>query len=973
MDPVPNQRDIIDRRKVQAALDQAAAAPDATETAQRAAALEILKTALASGRAEIRQRFESGKGHGAATVAALSFLIDQLVRNIHDFAVAHVYPMPNPTAGERLAIAAVGGYGRGELAPHSDVDLLFLQPYKPTPRNEQVIEYVLYMLWDLKLKVGHATRSIADCLRLAREDLTIRTALLESRFVWGDDALYTTFKQQFANDVAASSAHAFIQAKLAERNDRHKRMGDSRYVVEPNIKEGKGGLRDLHTLFWIAKYVHRVSRPEELVDKGVFTAREAATFAKAQEFLWTLRCWLHYLAGRAEDRLTFDLQPEIGRRMGYTDHRGSRGVERFMKHYFLTAKNVGDLTRIFCAALELDAERKPRLSWRRLVDRPKSLGGFLLENDRLNVARNDAFDKDRLNFLRIFHAAQEHDLEVHPDALRLIRQNLRLIDSQIRENPEANALFMEMLTARDGAERTLRMLNEAGVFGRFVPDFGRVVAQTQHDMYHVYTVDEHTIFAIGILHRIENGELKDDHPLSSDIIHKVQSRRALYFALLLHDIAKGRGGDHSEIGAEIALKLGPRVGLSEEETETVSWLVRHHLAMSSTAFKRDIQDPKTIRDFCARVQSPERLRLLTCLTVADIRAVGPNVWNNWKATLIRDLYHRADEEMAGISAATSTRARIEAAQAKLRAALPDWSESDFAEHVARGYPAYWLALETEAQARHARLMREAERTHAPLSLDTRIDRGRGITEITIYCEDHPGLFSRIAGAMALAGATIVGAQIFTMANGMALDSFTIQEAPMIEGQVPAPYAEPARLARLSTLIEQSLSGRIKLREQLAKRRPQQARTRVFTVPPRVFIDNAASGMHTVIEVNGRDRPGLLYDITRAITELGLQISTAKIMTWGERVVDVFYVKDVFGHKIEGRTQAQAHPRTHAGGGGRSRHRGRRAGARRAAQRQRGGVEEGHARRGAVPDRGRPARRDRPGRGAARNAVFRGRV
>ncbi|MBL8698666.1 MAG: [protein-PII] uridylyltransferase [Alphaproteobacteria bacterium] len=899
MEQIINQREIFDRRGVQSALAAVAAAHPAGSPAQRALALEALKTALETGRAEIRQRFESGKANGAATVASLSFLVDQLVRTIHDFADQHVYPASNPTASERLAIVAVGGYGRGELAPNSDVDLLFLQPYKPTPRNEQVVEYILYALWDLKLKVGHSTRSIADCLRLAREDLTIRTALLESRFVWGDDKLYASLKKRFAEEVVAQTGREFVQAKLAERNERHKRMGDSRYVVEPNIKEGKGGLRDLHTLFWIAKYVHRVAKPEELVDRGVFTDKEAATFAKTQDFLWTLRCWLHYLTGRAEERLTFDVQAEIGRRMGYRDHRGTRGVERFMKHYFLTAKAVGDLTRIFCSALEIDVERKPRLSWRRLIDRPKSLEGFLVENDRLNVARNDAFAKDPVNFLRLFKVAQANDLEIHPDALRQIRQDLKRIDGRVRENREANAIFLDILTAREGAERTLRMMNEAGVFGRFVPDFGRVVAQTQHDMYHVYTVDEHTIFAIGIMHRIENGELKADHPRSSEVVHKVQSRRALYLAVLLHDIAKGRGGDHSELGAEIALKLGPRVGLSEEETETVAWLVRHHLAMSGTAFKRDIQDPKTIRDFCALVQSPERLRLLMCLTVADIRAVGPNVWNNWKATLIRDLYDRAEEEMAGVSAATSTKNRVEAAQQRLRAVLSDWADADFAEHVARGYPGYWLAVDTETQARHARLIREADRSKAPLSLDTRIDRSRGITEITIYCEDHPGLFSRIAGAMALAGATIVGAQIFTMSNGMALDTFTIQEAPAIEGNTPAPFAEPARLARLSTLIEQSLSGRIKMREQLAKRRPAQSRARLFNVPPRVFVDNGASSVHTVVEVNGRDRAGFLYDVTRAIFDLNLQISSAKIMTWGERVVDVFYVKDLFGHKIEG--------------------------------------------------------------------------
>jgi [protein-PII] uridylyltransferase len=897
MDAIASQREIVDRRALQARVEALAAADGPRGVALRAALLDLLRAALDAGRAEIRSRFEAGRTNGSATAAAASFLTDQLIRVAYDFADRHAYPVANPSAGERLAIVAVGGYGRGELAPYSDVDLLFLQPYKPTARNEQLVEFMLYLLWDLKLKIGHATRSVDDCLRLAREDTTIRTALLEARYVWGDDKLYAEFRDRFDAEVVRGSGPEFVQAKLAERDERHRRMGDSRYVVEPNVKEGKGGLRDLHTLFWIAKYLHRASRPEELVGKGVFTEREAATFAKARDFLWTLRCWLHYMAGRAEDRLTFDLQPEIGRRMGYTDHRGTRGVERLMKHYFLTAKDVGDLTRIFCTALEIGTVRGGRLDWRRLVGRPRELDGFRVENDRLTVARQDAFAVDRVAFLRIFRVAQEHGLEIHPDALRLMRRDLKLIDSRLRENREANEAFMEILTAREGAETALRRMNEAGVFGRFVPDFGRVVAQTQHDMYHVYTVDEHTIFAIGILHRIENGELVDDHPVASRAIQKVQSRRALYLALLLHDIAKGRGGDHSLLGADIALKLGPRVGLSAEETETVSWLVRHHLAMSSTAFKRDIQDPKTIGDFCALVQSPERLRLLTCLTVADIRAVGPTVWNAWKATLIRELYQRAEEEMAGAAAEESARGRVAAAQDRLRAQLADWSDADFAEHVARGYPAYWLSIDAETQARHARLIRQAERAQAPLSLDTRIDRKRGITEITIYCEDHPGLFSRIAGAMALAGANIVGAQIFTMTNGMALDSFTIQEAPALDGAAPAAFAEPARLARLSTLVEQALSGRIRLAEQIARRRQSFGRTRVFDVPPRVFVDNDASVMHTVIEVNGRDRLGFLFDVTRAITALGLQISTAKIMTWGERVVDVFYVKDVFGHKV----------------------------------------------------------------------------
>src|SRR5437764_580603 len=402
---------------------------------------------------------------------------------------------------------------------------------------------------------------------------------------------------------------------------------DSRYQLEPNVKEGKGGLRDLHTLYWIAKYIYRIEDVAKLVDLGVLSAEESARFERAQTFLWTVRCHLHYLAGRAEERLTFDLQTEIGGRMGSTHHARTRGVERFMKHYILIAKDVGDLTRIFCAILEADQRHKRRLPWIRWGTGRRSLEGFVIDGERLTIPSEDFFKADPVGLLRLFHVAQQHDLDIHPRALRAVTQSLRLVDGKLREDPEANRLFLEILASRNDPETALRRMNEAGVFGRFVPEFGRVVAQMQYDMYHVYTVDEHTLFAIGILSRIERGLLKDELPLASSLMPKLQSRRALYVALLLHDIAKGRGGDHSELGEKIAYKLGPRLGLTAEETETVAWLVRWHLLMSSTAFKLDISDPQTIQNFVERVQSPERLKLLLVLTAADIRAVGPKVWN----------------------------------------------------------------------------------------------------------------------------------------------------------------------------------------------------------------------------------------------------------------------------------------------------------------------------------------------------------
>jgi len=893
MDEVSDPRKVIDRRRL---LGELAALAEEGEP-EPAAVARLLKAALGEGREEIRRRFEAS-GNGRAAAAAQAYLVDQLVRVLYDFATGTLYRLANPSTGEKLAIVAVGGYGRGELAPFSDVDLLFLLPYKRTPYVEQVVEYLLYRLWDLGLKVGHATRSVEDCLRQSKADLTVRTALLEARYVWGETELYQELRAKFLKTVVAGTGPAFVEAKLAERNERHRRMGNSRYALEPNMKDGKGGLRDLHTLFWIGKYLFRVQDVAMLVDHGVLTVAEAERFEKAQAFFWSLRFHLHYLAGRAEERLTFDLQPELARRMGYTDHAGTRGVERLMKHYFLIAKSVGDLTRIFCAVLEAQHQKRSLLDrasfglFRREVD------GYAVEGDRLALSEG-MLAADPVHMLRIFEVAQRHELDIHPATLRLVTRQLRLVDAKLRADPEANRLFVEMLTSRKGPEVTLRRLSEAGVFGRFIPDFGRVVAQMQYDMYHHYTVDEHTIFAIGILWRIEQGLIKDEVPIASEVVHKVQSRRVLYLAVMLHDIAKGRGGDHSELGAEIAMKLGPRLGFSDEETETVAWLVRHHLLMSNTAFKRDIDDPKTIADFVAEVQSVERLRLLLVLTVADIRAVGPKTWNGWKAQLLRDLFRRAEEEIAGV--ATERReARVKAAQEALRAELADWSDADFARHLERGHAGYWLGFDPATLARQARLVATAEAAGRSAAVDARVDRWRSATEITVYTPDRPGLVARLAGAFALGGASIVAAHIFTLANGMALDAFFIQDA---EG---GPIDRSDRIERIDRLIGELLADERPVPPELDFPASAVAnRLELFRVAPRVLVDNRASAEHTLVEVNGRDRRGLLYRLTRAISAQGLQIATAKISTFGARAVDVFYVKDKFGLKIEDEARIRA--------------------------------------------------------------------
>ena len=885
-----SRRQLVDRAELTEALHRLTAAGDSPEAA-RAAVLQRLRRTLESGRAEIRRRFEAGLG-GREAAAQLAFLADQTIRALYEHVTQDLYPLGNPSAGERLALVAVGGYGRGELAPFSDLDLLFLLPYKRTPRTEQVVEALLYYLWDLGLKVGHATRTVDDCLRQAKADQSVATNLLEARFLWGDQALFLELKARYRKEVQQSGAARFVEAKLVERDERHARQGGSRYALEPNIKEGKGGLRDLHTLFWIAKYAYGVETSAELVEKGVFTREEAGRFDKAASFLWTLRCHLHWRAGRAEERLTFDLQKELAGPMGYTQHAGTVAVERFMKHYFLVARDVGALTRILCAQLEARYARRARFRLPAALERKRKLEGFRLVGSRLTVESAEAFKARPIDLLRIFHVAQKHELDIHPDALRWITQQQRLIRG-LRDDPEANRLFLEMLTSPKGPETTLRRLNEAGVFGRFVPDFGRVVSQMQFNMYHHYTVDEHTIFALGMLWRIEQGQLKEEAPIASEVVHKVLSRRVLYVAILLHDIAKGRGGDHSEIGAEIAERLCPRLGLSAEETETVAWLVLHHLDMSDTAFKRDLEDPETIRSFADKVQSLERLRLLLVLTVADIRAVGPGTWTPWKAALLRELYWSTEELLSGGLITEGRGQRVKAAQQALRQQLGDWSERDFKAQVKRLYPAYWLGHDAETQARHARLVREAEAAGQSLTVATRVDRYRAVTEVTVYTPDHPGLFSRIAGALAVAGAEIEAARIHTLANGMALDSFYVKDR-----QQGGAFERPDRLARLSSLIERTLRGAFKPWLELRDRRPAiPSRLAVFTVQPRVLIDNNASRRDTVIEVNARDRPGLLHDITFALTRQGVTIHNALVTTYGERAVDSFYVQDALGSKV----------------------------------------------------------------------------
>jgi [protein-PII] uridylyltransferase len=866
-------------------------------SAIRAAIVVLLKRELAEGRAAAEAALKAD-GHGTACARRLSNLIDDVLRAIYGLAADHVYRRSNPTAAERMSVIAVGGYGRGTLAPGSDVDLLFLLPYKQTPWGESVVEFILYLLWDLGLKVGHATRSVDESIRIAQSDMTVRTAILDARFICGDEGLSTTLSERFEIEVVRGTGPAFIAAKLAERDMRHKQQGASRYLVEPNVKEGKGGLRDLHLLFWIAKYFFRIKSGDELVKLGVFSREEVFLFRKAEDFLWAVRCHLHFLTGRAEERLSFDVQREMAVRLGYVSHPGLQDVERFMKHYFLVAKDVGDLTLIFVAALEERHGKPPPILNRWLGipgrHRKRQIPGtsdFVVENDRLNAANDRVFERDPVNLIRIFHLADRHNLAFHPDAMQLAARSLRLIDGQLRDDKEANRLFLDILTSRRQAEAVLRRMNETGVLGRFIPDFGKIVAMMQFNMYHHYTVDEHLIRAIGILAEIDRGDHAEMHPLSTQILPALRDREALYLAVLLHDIAKGRPEDHSVAGAKVARKLCARFGFDGPRTELVAWLVEHHLLMSMTAQSRDLSDRKTILDFAAVVQSLERMKMLLVLTVADIRAVGPGVWNGWKGQLLRTLYYEAEPVLTGGHSQVGRDTRVAEAKAELAAALADWPAKDRAAYLDRHYEAYWLRVDLPHKVAHARLIREADLAERTLATSITTLAFEGVTEISVFAPDHPRLLSVIAGACTAAGANIVGAQIFTTANGEALDTISISREFTDEAD------EQRRAKRVTDLIEQALSGKVRLPDMVASKTQKKARPKPFALETTVEIDNSWSNRFTVIEVTGLDRPGLLYDLTRAISDLSLNIASAHIVTFGERAVDAFYVTDLVGHKI----------------------------------------------------------------------------
>ncbi len=819
----------------------------------RPAVAAILKAHHDAAREKIAVKLAAGLP-GVEVARLYAAAADELLTALWRFTTETLYPSHNPTEAEKLSLIAVGGYGRGVLAPFSDLDLVFLRPWKTTARTETVAEFMLYVLWDLGLKVGSSARSVEEALSLARTDMTIRTALLEARPLCGDAALTENFLWRFRAMVTNADPRPFIAAKMEEREGRHARTGAVRYRVEPNIKDGKGGLRDLNALFWIARSLAPESRLGAKVLDELLTARERRTFEEAFDFLWRVRCHLHLAAGRAEEKLTFDLQPEVARRMGWRGRGDEPAVERFMRRYFLVARDVGALTRAMSATLEARQQKKTLSLSRLIPGRKRNLGvaGFIEDGGRLSVTGPEVFVEDPVKLMTLFVCADQHDLDLHPHAFSAVTRSLALVTPKLRRDPRATAALLHVLAHGQRPYRVLTIMNEAGLLGRFLPEWGRIVGQTQFNMYHAYTVDEHTLQAIGIINDIQRGKLKDEHPLATDVVHLIADPEALMLAMLLHDVGKGGERGQLEDGAIAARRACERLGIETRRIEIVVWLVRHHLALSDYAQKRDVSDPATVQAFAEIVGDPERLRMLLVLTVADIRAVGPGVWNSWKGQLMRTLYGRVEALFRGEDVETA-----------------------------------------DPLADHADLVSRAHIDGAAVEARTCVaGRIEETTEIALAARDRPGLFADLAAVLAAAGADVTGARVATAADGTVLDVFQVQDG----ADQPYGQAEPRRLASLIQALKAAARGEAPVQPP-AMPAPSPRRA-VFDVRPVVMIDNAASADATVIEVSGADRPGLLAELSRTLSDHDLSIRSAHVAGFGERAVDSFYVTDRKGRKLK---------------------------------------------------------------------------
>ena len=777
----------------------------------------------------------------------------------------------------RAAVVAVGGYGRGQLFPHSDVDVLILLPEDEAARAQadpSAIQGFLATLWDIGLEVSHAVRTPAECLTEMAGDVTIRTSLLEHRFLAGDRALYRGFVRAFD---AAMDPCAFYEAKALEQQQRHLKHHDAAYNLEPNVKENPGGLRDLQTVLWIARAAGLGRSWRELARAGLMTMAEARSVSRQERFIGALRVRLHYLSDRREDRLVFDLQSALARQVGYVDTPTRRASEQLVQRYYRAAKTVRQVNTILLQNLHARLFPIPR--------NPIPIEGpFCSIDELLHVESEDLFDRHPSAMLDAFLLMERHpELKgMSARTLRALWRSRKRIDARFRRDPANRERFIALFREPRGITHELRRMNLYGILGAYLPPFGRIVGQMQHDLFHVYTVDEHILMVIRNLRRFTEAQHAHEYPLCSRLIADVPRKEVLYLAGLFHDIAKGRGGDHSTLGGRDALRFCREHGLSKHDANLVAWLVEQHLTMSSTAQKQDISDPDVVRAFAAKVGTEERLVLLYILTVADIRGTSPKVWNAWKAQLLEDLFHATRRVLAGGDASASVGDSLQQRQAEAQRllrlyAVPEGSEGKLWRHLDTPYFQRHTAEEIAWHARN--LYWRADRPEPVVK--ARLSRTGAGLQVLVYLPDRPALFARMCGYFGRAGLSIVDAKVHTTGDGYALDTFAVQDA----GGTTQTWRET--IARIEHDLLEVVTATGPLEPPPSGRVPRQLRHFPLTPEIRIFPDD--KGLHYILEVVAGDRPGLLARIAYVLANANVNVASAKINTLGERAEDVFLI------------------------------------------------------------------------------------
>lgn len=873
MDPIALSRSL---------LEEARDTPDLTG---------LTRSYVQKARAALLAQHRAGAG-GLEVVTAFSTAMDHLIR--HLFAViSKDFLRRYPSAQPHCAIVAQGGYGRAELNPYSDIDLLFLYSWKISPFVESLTERLLYTLWDAGLQVGHAIRSVGESIRLAGTDMKVRTALLDSRYLCGDPVIYSDFEKAVDQRLTRRWVGAFIKEKLAESRARHAGYGGSVYLLEPDLKEGEGGLRDIHTARWIGRVKLRLKDLDALATSAVVTAADVERLKTSQDFLLRVRNELHFSTGRHQDQLTFEEQEKVSEALGFQGEGSLKAVEVFMCTYYRHAAEISRLTELVLHRLA-DSDR-PFFSITSGTGRTLRRG-VKISKEHLTIADAAVLKGDPGNLIRVFGEMQRHGCSLNHETRELLREHLDLIDDAFRRSAPANAAFFEILKWKERVYETLLEMHRSGVLGAFIPEFGRLLCMVLHDAYHIYTVDQHSLRLIQEIERLKAGEFKDSLPLLTQLAREAEKIELLYLGLMFHDIGKGFGGGHSERGAGMVPEIGKRMGLNVDDCALVEFLVRYHLLMTHTAFRRDLEDEKTIYDFAETMGSVNNLKMLYLLTYADVRGVGPDVWNPWKASLLGELYIKALHVLEDMEKGEFQRQDVRAALARIQARVALELSSRYAAPEVQRFieimpDRYFLSVAEDEIPAHFALMQQFTGAGAAISVEHFPEKD--CSTVAICTADRPGLFASIAGAMAAMNLDILNARIFTASDGRILDVFRVSHG----GRSEITMAE-GRWGRFRATLEAVLEGRVNVERLVEKSHSTILQKRVPKVPTVIQVDNEASGLYTVVEVFTADRIGVLFKITHALHQLGLSIHVAKISTNVDQVADVFFVTDEHGRKVE---------------------------------------------------------------------------